>query len=53
MTVQADSQTAQGDSGDLAFDTVSGGYHYVLAFLANGSPTAPPFTITSGELTTE
>jgi hypothetical protein len=53
MTVQADSQTAQGDSGDVPFDISTAGQHYVLTFQANGSPTAPPFTITSGGLTTE
>lgn len=53
MTVQADGQTASADSGDIAFDIASGGPNYVLAFQANGSPAAPPFTITSNGVTTE
>jgi hypothetical protein len=52
MSVQADTQTAQGDSGDFPFD-LSLTQPYVLAFHANGSPTAPPFTVTADGLTTE
>jgi hypothetical protein len=52
MTVQADTQTAPGDSGDFPFDIPTTGQpRYVLAFQANGSPTAPPFTITTGLIT--
>lgn len=53
MNVQADAQTAQGDSGDFPFDISTTDQHYVLAFHASGSPTAPPFTVTADGLTTE
>ena len=53
MTVQADSQTAPGDSGDFPFDVPTDGDRYVLAFEVSGSPTAPPFTVTATGLTLE
>jgi hypothetical protein len=53
MSVEADGQTADGDSGDFPFTVSSGGQHYVLVFTADGSPEEPPFNVTTIGLTTE
>ena len=45
MRVQADAQTADGDSLDFSFQFPDDD-DYVLVFQAEGSPLGPPFQVT-------